>query len=80
MRGPGADTLPRARCLSPSKLGQTPPQTAEHPTHQSARAVLGRTVVRPQDDRDEILLGFVVERQRRYQWQITPNTTCRCVR
>ena len=34
--------------------------------------MLGRTVARTQDDRGQILVRFVVERQRRHQRQIAP--------
>ena len=40
-------------------LGRT--QLTEQGSQEPERAVLGRTVARPQDDRDQILLGFVVD-------------------
>jgi hypothetical protein len=42
--------------------GKGPPQLTEQGPQQPERAVLGRTVPRSQDDRDQILVRFVIER------------------
>ena len=52
--------------------GKRPPQLTEQGPQEPERAVLGRTVARPQDDRNQLRFRFVVVRQRRHQRPIAP--------
>ena len=65
--------VPRKAPIHPHRnTGKRPTQLTEQGSQEPERAVLGRTVPRPQNDRDQILFRFVVERQRGHQRQVAP--------
>ena len=59
-----ANEEPRLRKRDPQQVNQAP--------QQPARPARGRRIARPQHRRAQVLLGFVVEGEKRQQRQITP--------